>query len=90
MPPRDIPGRLSGTILVHGDHVTGMEVAPSISVTTSKAIWTSSCTTDMIELFFQLSEPHPIVILKGSVPRTLIDTFTLDTPKLYIPKWRRS
>ncbi|KIM65351.1 hypothetical protein SCLCIDRAFT_1212521 [Scleroderma citrinum Foug A] len=35
MPPRDIPGQLSGTILVHGDHVTGIEVAPSISVTTT-------------------------------------------------------
>lgn len=37
MPPRDTaPGQLSGTLLIHGDHVIGAEVAPSISVTSSK------------------------------------------------------
>ncbi|KAI6099918.1 cystathionine gamma-synthase [Pisolithus croceorrhizus] len=35
MPPRDIPGQLSGTLLVHGDGPLGAEVAPSISVTTT-------------------------------------------------------
>ncbi|KAL4077322.1 Cys/Met metabolism PLP-dependent enzyme-domain-containing protein [Scleroderma yunnanense] len=35
MPPRNTPGQLSGTILVHGDHATGIEVAPSISVTST-------------------------------------------------------
>ncbi|KAF8559646.1 cystathionine gamma-synthase [Imleria badia] len=39
MSPRDAPpGQLSGTLLVHGDHATGAEVAPSISVTSSKAV----------------------------------------------------
>jgi len=36
MPPRDTaPGQLSGTLLIHGDDVTGAEVAPSISVTST-------------------------------------------------------
>ncbi|KAF9227840.1 cystathionine gamma-synthase [Gyrodon lividus] len=39
MSPRDAPGQLSGTLLVHGDHAIGAEVAPSISVTsTFKAV----------------------------------------------------
>ncbi|KIL00907.1 hypothetical protein PAXRUDRAFT_821101 [Paxillus rubicundulus Ve08.2h10] len=32
---RDAPGQLSGTILLHGDHSVGAEVAPSISVTST-------------------------------------------------------
>ncbi|KIJ69056.1 hypothetical protein HYDPIDRAFT_105627 [Hydnomerulius pinastri MD-312] len=40
MAPRDTPGQLSGTLLVHGDHAVGREVAPSISVTsTFRAIY---------------------------------------------------
>ncbi|KAF9233598.1 Cys/Met metabolism PLP-dependent enzyme-domain-containing protein [Melanogaster broomeanus] len=35
MSPRDVPGQLSGTLLVHGDHAIGAEVAPSISVTST-------------------------------------------------------
>ncbi|KAI6028472.1 cystathionine gamma-synthase [Pisolithus orientalis] len=35
MPSRDIPGQLSGTLLVHGDRPLGAEVVPSISVTTT-------------------------------------------------------
>ncbi|KAH7889549.1 cystathionine gamma-synthase [Phlebopus sp. FC_14] len=39
MSPRDVAGRLSGTVLIHGDHASGVEVAPSISVTsTFKAV----------------------------------------------------
>ncbi|KAF8844886.1 cystathionine gamma-synthase [Paxillus ammoniavirescens] len=35
MSPRDVPGQLSGTLLIHGDHPIGAEVAPSISVTST-------------------------------------------------------
>ncbi|KAG6335202.1 hypothetical protein ID866_3873 [Astraeus odoratus] len=35
MPPRELQVGLSGTVLVHGDHALGAEVAPSISVTTT-------------------------------------------------------
>ncbi|KAF8447887.1 Cys/Met metabolism PLP-dependent enzyme-domain-containing protein [Boletus edulis BED1] len=38
MSPREpAPGQLSGTVLIHGDQATGAEVAPSISVTSSKS-----------------------------------------------------
>jgi cystathionine gamma-synthase len=36
MTTQSVPGQLSGTQLVHGDHGPGREVAPSISVTTSE------------------------------------------------------
>jgi hypothetical protein len=70
MPPRDVPGQLSGTLLLHGDHPVGAEVAPSISVTSSEYLSFNIDRRDFNACNSpQLSEgPAPMVIQKALVP----------------------